>query len=55
MLLSMDNLVAHQYYGGEVLEGFFRKMGVEFLFTPMYLPDLNPVELCFNEVKTLLN
>ena len=30
-------------------------MGIELLFTPTYSPDLNPIELCFNKIKTELN
>ena len=30
-------------------------MGIELIFTPAYSPYLNTVELCFNNVKGLLN
>ena len=30
-------------------------MGIELLYTPSYSPDLNPVELCFSKIKTILN
>lgn len=39
----------------EVLEEFLADMGIELLYTPVYSPDLNPVELCFNKIKTQLN
>lgn len=45
----------HHYEGGEVLEEYLADMGIEFIFTPTYLPDLNPVELSFNKVKCLLS
>ena len=34
---------------------FLADMGIELLYTPAYSPDLNPVESCFNKVKTELN
>jgi hypothetical protein len=42
-IVVMDNLAVHHYEVGEWV-----------LFTPVY-PDLNPVELCFNKIKTQLN
>ena len=53
--IVMDNLSCHHYEGGEVLEDWLHEMGIELIFTPTYSPDLNPVELCFNKVKGLLN
>ena len=54
-IIVMDNLSEHHYEGGEVLEEYLAEMGIELLYTPVYSPDLNPVELCFNKVKTQLN
>lgn len=54
-IVVMDNLAVHHYEGGEVLEEYLADMGVELIFTPTYSPDLNPVELSFNEVKCLRN
>ncbi len=54
-IVVMDNLSAHHYEGGEILEELFDTMGIELLYTPSYSPDLNPIELCFNKVKTVLN
>ena len=51
----MDNLAVHHYDGGDVLEEYLADMGVELIFTPVYSPDLNPIELSFNKVKCLLN
>ena len=53
--IVMDNLSCHHYEGGEVLEDWLHEMGIELIFTPAYSPDLNPVELCFNKIKGLLN
>ena len=30
-------------------------MGIELIYLPTYSPDLNPIEFCFNKVKTFLN
>ena len=51
----MDNLSAHHYEGGEILEVWLEEMGIELIYLPTYSPDLNPIEFCFNKVKTLLN
>ena len=54
-ILVMDNLGLHHYDGGEVLEEWLAEMGIELLYTPTYSPDFNPIELCFNKIKTVLN
>ena len=38
-----------------LIEEFLHEMGIELLYTPTYSPDLNPIELCFNKIKTELN
>jgi hypothetical protein len=53
-IVVMDNLLSHHDKGGE-MEEWFHTMGIELLYTPSYSPDLNPVELCFNKIKTVLN
>ena len=54
-IIVMDNLNVHHYNGGEILEDFLAESGIELLYTPVYSPDLNPIEMCFNKVKTSLN
>lgn len=54
-IVVMDNLAVHHYEGGEILEEMLGEMGIELIFTPTYSPDLNPIELCFNKIKTELN
>ena len=46
----MDNLSAHHYEGGEILEVWLEEMGIELIYLPTYSP-----EFCFNKLKTLLN
>ena len=53
--IVMDNLAVHHYEGGEILEDFLFENGIELVFTPVYSPDLNPIEMCFNKVKTALS
>ena len=47
-IIVMDNLSAHHYEGGEILEVWLEEMGIELIYLPTYSPDLNPIELCFN-------
>ena len=54
-VVIMDNLSVHHYDSGEILEQFLSEMGIELLYTPVYSPDLNPIELCFNKIKNTLN
>lgn len=54
-VVVMDNLSVHHYESGEVLEEYLQEMGVELLYTPVFSPDLNPVEHCFNKIKTVMN
>ncbi|CAB3986695.1 Ankyrin repeat domain-containing 34B [Paramuricea clavata] len=53
--IVMDNCGVHHYEGGQALEEFLADMGIELLYTPAYSPELNPVEFCFNKIKTQLN
>ncbi|XP_028404078.1 uncharacterized protein LOC114526751 [Dendronephthya gigantea] len=54
-IIFMDNLAVHHYEGGEILEDFLAESGIELIYTPVYSPDLNLIEMCFNKVKTSLN
>ena len=51
----LDNLAVHHYDGGEILEEYLEQMGIEVIYTPVYSPDLNPVEMCFSKIKAKLN
>ena len=54
-ILVMDNLSVHHYESGEVLEEYLQERGVELLYTPVFSPDLNPIEHSFNKIKTVMN
>lgn len=50
-LVIMDNLSSHKKAGvREAIEA----VGAELMFLPPYSPDLNPIELAFSKLKTLL-
>lgn len=50
-IVIMDNLAAHHVAGvKEAIEG----AGASVLYLPPYSPDFNPIELCWNKLKTYL-
>ena len=53
--IIVDYLSCHHSEGGEMLEDLFIEMGIELLYTSIYLPDLNPAENGFDKVKNALN
>ena len=50
-VVIMDNLPAHK---GEKVRALIEATGAKLLFLPPYSPDLNPIELVFAKLKTLL-
>lgn len=50
-IVVMDNLPAHK---GEAVRQLIEAAGAKLLFLPPYSPDLNPIELVFAKLKTLL-
>lgn len=50
-IVIMDNLPAHK---GEAVRQLIEKRGAELRFLPPYSPDLNPIELAFSKLKSLL-
>jgi transposase len=50
-IVVMDNLPAHK---GEVVRSRIETTGAKLLLLPPYSPDLNPIELAFSKLKTLL-
>ena len=50
-VVILDNLSSHKSaYAAEVL----KSIGAWFLFLPAYSPDLNPIEMAFSKLKTLI-
>ena len=51
--LVVDNCPIHHNRAQRVLTLFLDRLGIEYIFTPTYSPNLNPVEHCFQHIKTL--
>ena len=49
--MVMDNLSAHK---GEEVETLISSKGAKVLYLPAYSPDLNPIELSFSKLKSVL-
>ena len=50
-VLFIDNLSAHKVAG---IEDLVKARGARLVFLPPYSPDLNPIELAWSKVKTIL-
>jgi transposase len=50
-VVILDNVAFHK---GEKVEALVRARGAWLLFLPPYSPDLNPIELAFSKLKSLL-
>lgn len=51
--LIVDNCPIHRNRAQQVLAPFLDRLGIEYIFTPTYSPNLNPAEMCFQHIKTL--
>lgn len=50
-IVVLDNLGSHK---GQAVRKAIREAGAHLLFLPPYSPDLNPIEMVFAKLKTLL-
>ena len=50
-VVVLDNLGSHK---GKAVRRAVRAVGAHLLFLPPYSPDLNPIEMMFAKLKTLL-
>lgn len=53
-IVIIDNCPIHRNNGELVVSNFLDRMGIEYMFLPTYSPDLNPVESCFSQIKSIL-
>jgi transposase len=51
----MDNCATHCFVGGEILGECLDEIGCILVYLPTYSPELNPIELVFNKLKTILH
>lgn len=54
-MVVVDNCPTHRNAGGRALAHFLHNMGIEYVFTPSYSPDLNVAELVFGKLKCLMH
>ena len=45
----------HRFLGGEILAEWLDDIGCVLVYLPTYPPELNPIELAFNKLKTVLH
>ncbi|XP_070579120.1 uncharacterized protein [Ptychodera flava] len=53
-VIVVDNCPIYHHEGGRALRQSLDNLGVEYVFTPTYSPDINPVEYLFNDLKKRL-
>lgn len=54
-IIVVDNVALHCFDGGQALAEWLDSFGVTLLYLPVYSPELTPVELVFNKMKTVLH
>ncbi len=53
--IIMDNCATHRFLGGEILGEWLDDIGCVLVYLPTYSPELNPIELVFNKLNTVLH
>ena len=54
-IIVVDNVALHRFNGGQALAEWLDGFRVTRLYLPLYSPELSPVELVFNKMKTMLH
>ena len=54
-IIVVDNVALHRFNGGQALAEWLDGFRVTLLYLPLYSPELSPVELVFNKMKTMLH
>lgn len=52
--IVVDNCPTHHSQPARVLRNWLAQRGIDLIYTPVYSPDFNPVEFCFNKIKTCI-
>ena len=50
----VDNCPTHRNAGGRALSHFLQNIGVEYIYTPSYSPDMNVAEFVFGKLKKIM-
>ena len=53
-IVIVGNCATHRNRGQLLLARYLANQGIEYVFLPTYSLDLNPVELCFRHLKTIM-
>jgi len=51
----VDNVALHHFDGGQALAEWLDSFGVTLVYLPVYSPELTPIELISNKMKTVLH
>ncbi|KAK3742051.1 hypothetical protein QZH41_004751 [Actinostola sp. cb2023] len=54
-IIVADNAAFHRFDGGQILAEWLDSFGITLIYLPVYSPELTPVELVFNKLKTVLH
>lgn len=54
-IIVVDNVALHRFDGGQALAEWLDNFGVTLTYLPVYSPELTPIELVFNKMKTVLH
>ena len=49
----LDNCALHHNHAEHIIGNLLAQHGIEYIFLPTYSPHLNPVELCFQYIKSV--
>ena len=54
-IIVVDNVALHRFDGGQALAEWLDSFGVTLVYFSVYSPELTPIELVFNKMKTVLH
>ena len=53
-ILVDENAPIHHSELARILKQWLSQQGIDVVFTPKYSPDMNPIEGCFSQIKSIL-